>query len=741
MRRIKDIILTASLLLASTSLSAQTDSTSTDDMQAPVRQQRLLTSKIHLKVRTYGDRVALRWLPEDFVSWQFLAWSGVNVLRVDKETGEMTTVASALKPLSQQQFEQKYALQTDSLAAVCAGVLYGDGGLKANQTREKPGSQGANVELNNEQDLSFGYAMMVAEWRPDLAEAMAVGLTDRSVRRGHVYDYYVQPSTTDFGGKIIFEPGVSEGVKNEAYKPLPYDPKLSYEQVSPRRVGVSWIDLTHSSYEIERREVSPHGSDWQRLNDKPYLSMVQDSDIEGLCIYNDSVGHEGTWEYRIRAYEPFGTLTEPSPVLTAYVRDIEAPRAPQLTRIVLERPDDDPTSKILAHVHWQVNDTLEHDLQGYMIHYYNERLTGNQWMPLTATAGGDLIAPADTTAVVDVTGLRTGMLCIMAYDDSGNTGKSLPQLIHITDYQAPAPPDSLKALVLPDGYVILSWRPSPKDLDIAYYDLAFANDSTHEFLILNKGGLTSPMYVDTLALDANQKYVYYKVRAVDTESNFGDWSPILQVTRPHDSAPSVAHLDESWHHQEQGMHMRWVVGTDADMAYHLLLRRLGDDGEWEPIARWDADSIRAAGQYAVVVDDNPPYHQDKRYYYMVESHNSTPYISNSLAVSWLHNGPRILNIPIKAAGAWIEHEGLVRLTWDAQVGNAFAGQEYYYCVFRKLPGDKRFQYVVNVAKDEMEYTDRKLSKGQEAEYYVVLRFKDGRESQPSNVVKVKRAKE
>ena len=83
----------------------------------------------------------------------------------------------------------------------------------------------------------------------------------------------------------------------------------------------------------------------------------------------------------------------------------------------------------------------------------------------------------------------------------------------------------------------------------------------------------------------------------------------------------------------------------------------------------------------------------------------------------------------------------MRLTWDAQVGNAFAGQEYYYCVFRKLPGDKRFQYVVNVAKDEMEYTDRKLSKGQEAEYYVVLHFKDGRESQPSNVVKVKRAKE
>lgn len=329
------------------------------------------------------------------------------------------------------------------------------------------------------------------------------------------------------------------------------------------------------------------------------------------------------------------------------------------------------------------------------------------------------------------------MLCVMAYDDSGNASLSLPQLIRITDYQAPAAPDSLKALVLPDGYAIISWRPNPKDIDIAYYDIAFANDSTHEYLILNKGGLTSPMYVDTLALDANQKYVYYKVRAVDTESNFSDWSPVLQVMRPHDSPPSEAHIDESWHNDEKGMHMRWVVGTDADMTYHRLLRRLGTDGEWEVLARWDADSIAATGQYAITVDDNPPYHQDRRYYYMVESHNSTPHVSTSMVISWLHQGPHYLDIPIRLSGAWIDHESLVRLTWETgDIPQTDDG--YYYCVFRKGPQDKRFKYMFNVEADSPEYTDQSLLKGESAEYYVTIHFRDGRESRQSNTVMVKR---
>ena len=731
----RKIIMAATLLMAGSGAWAQTDSLAVqaDEDSTGGVQERLLTSKISLLTRAYGDRMALRWLPEDYVSWKFLSGSGVNVLRVDVDNYQVDTVALQLKPLTEQQFKDRYP-QSDSLAMVAMGVLYGEGRLGHGQTREKPGSQGANVELNNEQDLSFAYAMLVAEWRPDLAEAMAVGITDRTARSGRTYSYYVQPSTPDFGGKIIFEPGVAEGIVNTPYKAEPYDPQMRYDQVSPRRVGLSWIDTHHSSFEVERREKG--GGAWQRLNDKPYVSMVQDVDVDGLIVYSDSVSHEGAWEYRVMGHDAFGTLSEPSPVLNAQIRDIEPPRAPQLKYIVLERPEDDPMARVLAHVVWQLSDTLEQDLEGYMVHYYNERLTGHQWRPL----GTELVNPRDTMTTVDVTGLTTGMLTVMAYDNSGNTSMSLAQLIRLTDYKAPAAPDSLTALVLPDGYVILSWQPHAEDTDISYYDVAFTNDPTHDFLLLNQGGIADPMYVDTLALDVNQKYVYYKVRAVDYEGNFGEWSPAIEVLRPHDTPPTVPHLDESWHNDQQGMHMRWVVGTDADMTYHVLYRRLGEQGEWEMLQRWDADSIREAGDFAVTVDDNPPYDQERRYYYMVESHNSTPYVSNSFVVSWLHQGPHFLEIPITLSGAWVEHDGVVRLTWETGTIPQ-TGSDYYFCVFRKGPADKRFRYMLNVRPEDGEYTDKTLLRaGDAAEYYVSIRFKDGRESRESNVVKVLREK-
>ena len=742
MKQLMTIWLLASLLTVSSGAWAQQEDTTDadesienawagDSLITPLAEP-LLTSKIRLLTRTYGDRVSLRWMPEDYVSWRALCQSGVNVLRQHRESGRIDTLALELKPLTQKQFEAKYP-QADSLAMIAMGALYGEGRLGPNQTREKPGSPGANVELNNEQDLSFAYAMLVAEWRPDLAEALAVGLTDRTASRGQHYDYYVQPSTTDFGGRLIFEPGVDVNVEDTVYKPEPYDPALEYELVSPRRIAVNWIDPHHSSYEVERREKGQ--TVWQRLNGRPYISMVQDADIEGLCIYNDSVPHDGTWEYRVMGHDAFGTLTEPSPTLTAYARDIEAPRPPQLKYIVIERPeDDDPSARVLAHVVWQPNDSLESDLRGYLVHYYNERLTGHQWRPVSDA----MISPLDTMTTIDVTGLRTGMLCVIAYDSLGNAAQSLAQLIRITDYKAPAAPDSLRALVMPTGHVILSWRPDPADFDIDYYDVAFANDSTQEFLLANEGGIHDPMFIDSLALDVNQKYIYYKVRAVDTEGNFGTWTPILQVMRPHNTPPSAAHLDESWHNDQRGMHMRWILGTDADMSHHVLWRRLGTEGEWQALARWDADSLRQAGNYAVTIDDNPPYNQAERYYYKVESFNSTEYTSQSLAVSWLHQGPRILDIPVRLSGDWIEREGAVRLIWEATMPASLAGQDYYYCVFRKGPADSSFRYLLNVEKGEQEFADRTLDKGQQAEYYVLIHFRDGRESQPSNVVTIGR---
>ncbi|MBQ8128513.1 MAG: hypothetical protein IJ176_08960 [Prevotella sp.] len=46
--------------------------------------------------------------------------------------------------------------------------------------------------------------------------------------------------------------------------------------------------------------------------------------------------------------------------------------------------------------------------------------------------------------------------------------------------------------------------------------------------------------------------------------------------------------------------------------------------------------------------------------------------------------------------------------------------------------------MLSVASDEQEFTDLLLEKGEQAEYYVMIQWRDGRQSSVSNTVTVRR---
>jgi hypothetical protein len=372
------------------------------------------------------------------------------------------------------------------------------------------------------------------------------------------------------------------------------------------------------------------------------------------------------------------------------------------------------------------------------------RAEGDLWQMLNH----DLINPKDTIFAVDVTGKQTGMVYISAYDHTGNESKSFIQQIRLTDYKAPGVPTNLRAMVRPIdiendtvplrdrmAYVDIYWQPRPEDDDIDYFDLAFANDSTHKFLLRNEGGIHQSMYTDSLSLNVNQRYIYYKVRAVDYSTNIGKWSDWIQVERPHVTPPTEPHLGKSSHDEAYGMHMEWIVGADADMKHHLLYRRLGEDGEPELIGRYDADSVKTQ-KNTIAVDDNPPYDQHQRYYYWMTSYNASPFTSSSLPVSWKHQGPREIDVDIQLTGVYDAIEGETVLMWDLDQSKLPEDDEWHYCVFRKGPGEEKFRYYMSTAKDDRGYRESTLHEGETAEYYIEIRADNGRFSPASNTVSV-----
>jgi len=182
------------------------------------------------------------------------------------------------------------------------------------------------------------------------------------------------------------------------------------------------------------------------------------------------------------------------------------------------------------------------------------------------------------------------------------------------------------------------------------------------------------------------------------------------------------------------MYMEWVVGADADMKRHVLYRRLGEEGRWEILAKYDADSVKRHDN-TIIVRDNPPYSQTQRYYYYMKSVNASPFNSKSLAVSWKHHGPRVLNVPLQLSGEYNTGDKATVLTWFVNAKDLPAGN-WHYCIYRKGPEDKDFKYYMSAATSDTRYVEHTLETGQTAEYYIDLRFEDGRHSMPSNTVSV-----
>lgn len=706
----------------------------------------LVTTKIKLLTRAYGDSIVLRWVAEDYTSYNYLATFGVNVLRIPRDTTirefHVDTLAYALKPAKLETFKRKYA-PNDSVAYVAMNVLYGE---ERENVHKNKGEQGNTLDVSSDQDINWGFSMLTTEWRKDLAEDLAVRLTDHDVKPGMTYDYYVQPTVWENGGRLIFEPGVAEGVVNKPYLPEAYRVQMKDSITAPHTLTIGWWDSTHSSFEVERRQTGdqmglPMKGEWERITRKPYVSMVEQAEGEDYCLVHDSVPELGTWEYRILGYDAFGDLNELGERYV-YVPDIEPPLPPILKTIVIERPNDnDPMAKVIAHVIWE-KEYIEPDMLGYRIFYQPMRNGGEPWQMLTP----NLISKTDTICRLDMTGRRTGMMYVSAYDHTGNEAKSFVQQIRLTDFRAPAAPDSLRAVVRPIdlerdtaviknkwAYIDIMWQPKVEDDDIDYFDVAFANDTTHNFLIRNEGGIRQTMFTDSVALNANQRYVYYKVRAIDYSTNIGEWTPWIQVERPHITPPTVPHLGKSSHSDEEGMYMEWIVGADADMKRHVLYRRLGEKGKWEILAKYDADSIKTVDN-TIIVRDNPAYSQNQRYYYFMKSVNASPFVSRSKAVSWRHHGPRVLNVPIELSGSY---EKGTLLTWFVRNDKLPAGN-WHFCIYRKGPGDKNFKYYMSAAQTDRTYKEHTLKAGETAEYYIELQFEDGRHSQSSNTVTVTR---
>jgi hypothetical protein len=680
---------------------------------------------IALLTRGYADRVALRWAPNEYVPWHVLNAAGYVVRRLGLGKEDTTDDTLAIvRPWTIEQFKQHFAPE-DSLAGVAVQLIYGGAQTRFGQTAAIPGTASAVMEVYDEQQSVASMALMVAELRPDLAEAMGLMYVDRTARKDFEYSYIVTANIADTLMNI--QGDASLGTRLGEWKPQPLD-IVAIDSLQPPSVAmVYWERNSCTAFDIERQD-SPNGP-WRKLNDRPYVSLTAMGEGQrpdnGMNMYQDHLPGKGTYRYRLTGYDSFGDRTLPSPPHEVTMIDMIPPTPPVLDRIVVDHPDEQhATATIYFHA-----DTVEADVKGYLPLYRHSRVKDGEWHPLTT----QMALPGDTVMTVDVSGLPTGQLSVAAYDEDGNQGASLPSLILLEDYMAPSAPTNLRANVAPDGYLELRWTPSP-EADVAFYEVFSANDSTHVFMNVSNADQTDTLYTDSLALGLNQAYIYYKVRAVDYSGNASESSEMLRVIRPNYIPPMTCRIDSVWM-TDDGVHMRWIQSNEEDLDYHRLFRKLDGDATWTLMGVYRADSLRSEGNM-IRFSDTPTPNMRTRYVYAVETRNLTGVTSGlSMPQTFLFTGPRIVDISLKLLGSYDSKSRETRLAWDT--GRVPDYGPWYYCVYRKGQGDDRFQFLLATKPDDPQWADALTREGESAAYYVTVQYEDGRHSRPSNTVTVK----
>ena len=303
--------------------------------------------KLNAIARTYGDRIYIRWAPDEYVPWKYLNGYGYLVQRVTRlEKGGLKsdTIASCVHPISRKQFMERFA-ENDSLAGAAVQTIFGQE-TTLDQTEHVPGTPGSIMEVYEEQQNVFGFAMLIADLRPDLAEAMGLAFTDRDVQPGASYDYIIRPLVPD--SVLPVYPVIVRKIQNIQFQGVSFSPELTDSIEAPSTVRLYWPRDNYTAYDVERRKTDSNG-DWKRLNEHPYISMLTPTDNENRPnLYLDVGVVPGTYEYRIRAYDSFGDRTNPSEVLRVEMPDLVAPVAPRLKRIEVVHGD----TITLATLYW-----------------------------------------------------------------------------------------------------------------------------------------------------------------------------------------------------------------------------------------------------------------------------------------------------------------------------------------------------------------------------------------------------
>jgi fibronectin type 3 domain-containing protein len=669
---------------------------------------RAFEARINVQAKYFGDSIVLRWAPETPGAWREVNKSGFIISRTTlDENGSFDPAtfqplnAEPLKPWPLEKWASIASQNSkDDFAKIAAQALYGKAFVP---------SQGF-IGQADEFATRFSFAMLAADISPNTSRALGLRFVDRKIEKGKTYIYRVI-SRADSSRYRIY-PGVFV-VTADQVQPVP---KVAVHEIKEKEnlIELHWLREIHdrhfSAYYIERSD--DNGKTFHRLTRTPFIHPVSEKNPAKNkdIVYLDSLPQNyKAYHYRVVGITSFGELSPVSDVIKGMGKDKTPPQPPQNVKAK-------HAGGTRVSITWDYPKSSK-DIRGFLIGKGND--PSKQFVPLVTEP-----LSARTRSYVDENAdvMRSNYYIVAAVDTAGNASVSLAQYAMIIDSIPPAPPTGLSGAIDSAGHVTLSWKLGPEQ-DIQGYLVFFANKADHEFAQLTSGPLQDTVYRDTIQIKTLTKHIYYRVVAIDYNSNYSAFSQILELKRPDVVPPSQAVMD-GYKVALKGIELEWVPSSSEDLAKTVLYRWEDDSRKWKEIAAFDAKDKR--NHYL----DTVGMKSGKLYSYSLVSFDEDGLASKRsvpVKIKFMDFSKREAVNNLQALPNTDSKD--ITVSWNYPVKG-----EYRFIIYRAVNGSgftsyKTFGGTVN------SFRDTEVKKGSAYEYSVGVIYKDGVKAPFGKIVK------
>lgn len=524
---------------------------------------------LNLAARNTRDSVVLRWAPARTVDWERGNHFGYRVERfvIDPQKKEKPIAKrigpDTLRTWSLDMFKTSFPANHPYAPAV-AQAVYG----KTFAINSATADMGAVAQADNELRMRHTIALVFADLDARVADALGLRWVDRDVDSTGIYLYRVISLDPEARDTALLAVNRRLGPDKV---PAPPGPIASEQE---RSVQLKWHAFKGASaftaYWIERSE---NGTEWKRLNARPYIQTGNSNEPATEIFYTDTTaGYYHPFHYRVLGITAFGETSGPSATVVAIGRDRTPPPNPVMQEV------KDEGGKLV--VHWDQPPGAG-DLKGFRVE--KAPTAQGSFIPLhTGLLPSTARSFTDTSTFL----LAENHYLVYAVDTAGNEARSMGGYGFLTDTIAPAPPTGLVGAIDTNGAVTLRWRMG-REPDLNGYRVFMANAPDHEFTNLSPAPFADTTWRDTITLQTLTKQIYYRVVAVDRNFNHSAMSGVLALKKP-DIIPPVAPVFADYVVTDSTVTLNFVPSSSPDVLRYSLYRKRQQSGSMQKVAEWPA---------------------------------------------------------------------------------------------------------------------------------------------------------